>query len=124
MLRLSRPYVALAVALFAIEVLIARYVHDRLVRPYIGDVLVVILIYCFVRAFIDTPVRATAVGVLAFSFAIEALQYLEFVKVLGLEHNKLARIVLGTSFAWGDLVAYAAGCATVIAVEAAVRRRR
>lgn len=124
MLRVSRPYLALAAALFAVEVCIARYAHDRFVRPYLGDVLVVVLIYCFVRGFVDAPVRATAVGVLLFSFVVEALQYLELVRLLGLERNRLARVVLGTSFAWGDLVAYSAGFVVVVAVEAAVRRRR
>ena len=55
--RLTRPYMwmeknmkrigyAIAtVVLLLIEVLIAVYVHDAFVRPYIGDVLVVVVIY-------------------------------------------------------------------------------
>ena len=34
----------------AIEVLIALYVHDDFVRPYLGDVLVVVVLYFFVSA--------------------------------------------------------------------------
>ena len=37
--------------LLTIEVLIALFVHDAFVRPYIGDVLVVVVIYTFVRIF-------------------------------------------------------------------------
>ena len=39
--------------LLIIEVLIALFVHDAFIRPYIGDVLVVIVIYTFVRIFIQ-----------------------------------------------------------------------
>ena len=35
--------------LFSIETLIALYVHDTVIRPYVGDMLVVVLVYCFVR---------------------------------------------------------------------------
>ncbi|MFT5385169.1 MAG: hypothetical protein ACI81W_002574, partial [Saprospiraceae bacterium] len=36
--------------LFLIEVGIAVFIQDRIIRPYIGDLLVVILIYCFIRS--------------------------------------------------------------------------
>ena len=38
-------YAIATVILLLIEVLIAVYVHDAFVRPYIGDVLVVVVIY-------------------------------------------------------------------------------
>ena len=37
--------------LLIIEVLIALFVHDRFVRPYIGDVLVVMVLYFMVLFF-------------------------------------------------------------------------
>ncbi len=55
-------YFLLFIALLIIEILIALYVHDEIVRPYIGDVLVSILVYCFVKAFFNTPVLKTAIG--------------------------------------------------------------
>ena len=48
-------YAAATVLLVITEVLIALYVHDDFVRPYVGDVLVVIAVYCAVRIFI--PVK-------------------------------------------------------------------
>ncbi|MDI3319509.1 DUF2809 domain-containing protein [Pinibacter soli] len=91
-------YFALTIALFATEVFIAKYVHDTIIRPYGGDFLVVILIYCFVKSFVDTPFLKTAIAVLLFSFLIETLQYLHFVDRIGLSNNKLARLVIGVSF--------------------------
>jgi hypothetical protein len=77
--------------------------------PYIGDLLVVIFMYAFFRSFLDIPVTAAVVGVLLFSYAIEIMQYFQLVRLLGLQQSNLARILLGTSFAWADMIAYTAG---------------
>ncbi len=112
-----RKYFFLTILLFATEVFIAVYLHDAVIRPYGGDFLVVILIYCFVKSFLNTPVMATALAVLLFSYSIETLQYFHLVDMLGLEKSKIARIVIGTSFAWTDLLAYTLGILLVLTVE-------
>lgn len=117
MLKFNKTYFVLTLLIFIIEVLIALYVHDQIVRPHIGDVLVVILIYCFTKAFLDVKVVPTAIFVLLFAFFIEMLQYLNIVEKLGLEKSKIARTIIGTSYEWVDLVAYVAGIIIVIAVE-------
>jgi hypothetical protein len=117
MLKFSLKYFLLALALFITEVLIALYVHDSFIRPYVGDYLVVIFIYCVVRSVFQAPVKHVALGVLAFSYLIEIGQYFNLVGMLGLQHNRAARIIIGTSFAWSDLVAYTLGILTVILVE-------
>src|ERR1700735_3656288 len=116
-LRLSFAYLLLTVLLFAAEIFIALYMHDAIIRPYGGDFLVVILIYCFVRSFIDTPVLATAIGVLLFAYAVEISQYFHLVNVLGLERSSLAKAVLGTSFSFIDLLMYTLGTITILVVE-------
>jgi len=122
-LRFNRNYFALAVLLFAIEVLIALFVHDNFVRPYVGDVLVVILIYCFIKSFIDLREFTLALGVLLFAFAIEFLQYIKIVNILGLEKSNLARTVMGTSFAWLDMLAYVVGIGMVLVAEKQVLKK-
>ncbi|MBC7422038.1 MAG: DUF2809 domain-containing protein [Ferruginibacter sp.] len=116
-------YFLMAIGLFIIEVLIALYMHDRIVRPYIGDLLVVILIYCFVKAFVNTPVFKTAVAVLVFSYAVEVSQYFKLVEVLGLGKSTFARIILGSSFEWVDMLAYTAGILIVLAIEQFLQKR-
>ena len=71
-------YFLFTLILFVVEVLIAIYAHDPIIRPYVGDVLVVMLIYCFIKSFFKTPVVSTAIGVLIFSYVIEVLQYFTF----------------------------------------------
>jgi hypothetical protein len=115
-------YFLLAIGLFIIEVLIAVYAHGRIIRPYIGDLLVVILIYSFVKAFLNTPVFKTAVGVLIFSYAVEVTQYFKLVEVLGLGRSAMARIILGSSFEWIDMLAYTVGILIVLGVEKLVTK--
>ncbi|ESU19705.1 hypothetical protein FCR2A7T_18670 [Flavobacterium cauense R2A-7] len=117
MLKFNPLYLAFTVALFITEILIALFVHDRFIRPYLGDVLVVILLYCFVKSFFNLKVRTAAFFVLAFAFTIEFLQFLNIVEKLNLEKSKLARTVIGTSFSWLDLLTYIIGIAIVFAAE-------
>ncbi|WP_316739814.1 DUF2809 domain-containing protein [Pedobacter aquatilis] len=96
-------------AIFVIEVLIAKYVDDAFIRPFGGDVLVVVLMYSFFRIFLRTNNRKLAFGVLIFSFVIEFLQAVHYVNWLGLQDNKFWTIVLGTYFSVYDLLAYFVG---------------
>jgi hypothetical protein len=117
MLTFNKKYFGLTVSIFAIEVLIALFVKDKFVRPYLGDVLVVILIYCFIRSFISIQPFPVAMFVLLFAFTIEFLQYINIVEKLGLEQSRIARVVIGTQFVWIDLLAYVAGIIIVLVVE-------
>ena len=108
------------VLLFVIEVLIALFLRDPIIRPYGGDYLVVILLYCAVRTFLKAAPVKIAIGVLLFAYLIELLQYYSIVDRLGLSGNQLAKTVIGYGFDWLDLLAYTLGIATVIVVE---RRR-
>lgn len=110
-------YFVAALVLLIVEVLIALYLHDVLIRPYGGDYLVVILLYCAVRTFINAPVIDVALGVLLFSYIIEVLQYFHIVKLLGLQHSKIANTVIGNGFAWLDLLAYTLGIVTILIVD-------
>jgi hypothetical protein len=124
MVRFDKNYFGLAIQIFIIEVLIALFVKDNFIRPYIGDVLVVILIYCFIRAFLRLPVLPLVMGVLVFSFTMEFLQYLNIVETLGLEKSNIASTVIGTLFEWLDLVAYVTGAIITIVGERYTSKRR
>ncbi len=110
-------YASIASLLLAIEVFIALFIKDRFIRPFIGDVLVVILIYCLLRAFVKTDANKTAIAVLLFAFTIEILQYFHLVDRLGLSNNQIAAIAIGTTFDWKDLLAYTIGMAIVLWLE-------
>ena len=94
----------------AIEVLIALYVHDDFVRPYLGDVLVVVVLYFFVRIWIPEKYRWLPGVIFVFAAAVEVLQYFRLVEILGVENNVFLRTILGSTFDFKDIVCYGVGC--------------
>ncbi len=117
MLTFKPGFLVIAFILFVIEVLIALYVRDSIIRPYVGDFLVVIMLYCFVRAFIKTSPWKIAVAVLIFSYTIETLQYFKIVDRLGLTNIPIAKTIIGYGFEWLDILAYTLGIVTVLILE-------
>lgn len=116
-------YLLAAVILFAVEVAIALFVRDAFIRPYVGDVLAVALVYTVLRAITPlTMIPAIAVA-LTIALAIEIAQGLNLLVALGLHDNQLARIVLGGAFDWFDLEAYISGAILVAGAEWLMRRR-
>lgn len=116
-LRFNYFYFILAILIFITEVLIAIYLHDGFIRPYVGDFLVVILIYCFIRSFLQAPVVPVALAVLVFSYLVEVMQYFNLVKLIGLEHSRIANIVIGNYFTWTDILSYTLGIGFTILAE-------
>ena len=123
MFKFRRIYLILTIVLFVIELLIALFVRDKIIRPYIGDLLVVMLLYCFVRGFFNVKVLPTLLGVLLFSFVVESLQYFKLLRLMNLEHSKTAKILLGSTFEWADLIIYTAGLILVFLVEKLIAKK-
>lgn len=103
-------YALTTVVLIAIEVLIALFVHDKFVRPYLGDVLVVIVLYTFVRIFIPRKVLLLPLYIFIFSAGVEVLQLFHIVEILGVENNRFLRSLIGSVFDLKDIICYLIGC--------------
>lgn len=116
-------YLLCTVALLVIETVIALYIHDDFIRPYVGDVLVVILIYFFIRIWFPQGIRCLPLYVFFFAAGVEALQYFKLAEFLHLSHNRFFRIVLGSVFDWKDIACYGVGCLILWAAQAAGGRR-
>jgi len=119
-----RSYVIAALVLLAIEVMIALFVRDAFIRPYVGDVLAVMLVYAALRAVAPLGMIPAIALTLAIAFAIEAAQALNLLGPLGLSDNALARTILGGSFDWLDIDAYVAGAVIVMALELLIGKAR
>lgn len=103
-------YLVIFIILLAIEILIAVYIHDNFIRPYVGDILVVALVYYFIRIFLPSGVRMLTLYVFIFSASIEVIQYFRVIESIGLENNTFIKIVLGSVFDLKDIICYAIGC--------------
>jgi hypothetical protein len=109
-------YALTALAVFATEIVIALFVHDAVIRPYIGDSLAVVLVYLAIRVF-PVSVRTAVIAALLIACAIEAGQYFHLIDRLGLRGQMWARFLLGGSFDLRDFAAYGLGAAAVALVE-------
>ena len=103
-------YLLATVLLIAAEVLIALFVHDSFVRPYLGDVIVVVVVYCFVRIFIPEKVYLLPLYVFLFAVLVEVLQYFHIVDLLGLGNSTFFRVLIGGVFDLKDILCYGVGC--------------
>ena len=117
-------YFLICCSLMAVEICIAIFVHDSFIRPYVGDMLVTLLLCCMARVVIPDRVRLMPLYVLLFAACVEIGQYVDVVALLGLEDNRLISIALGRTFSWLDLVCYAVGCVAASGLDAILFRSR
>lgn len=110
-------YAFITLLLLVIEVLIALFVHDKFIRPYIGDVLVTVLICTFLRIFIPKGVKLLPLYVFVFAAGVEVMQYFRIVEVLGLADNRFFSILIGLVFDVKDIVCYGVGCVVFFVAE-------
>jgi len=110
-------YLLATFILFGIELLIALFVHDSFIRPYVGDVLVVVLIYTFVRIIWPEGIRRLPLYIFLFAGGVEVLQYFRIAEVLGLSENRVLSVVIGSVFDVKDIVCYGVGCGLIFVYE-------
>ncbi|WP_303316233.1 ribosomal maturation YjgA family protein [Flavivirga abyssicola] len=121
-LQFNKKYFIIAVVLFAIEVLIAIYFKYGFIRHTLGDYLVVMLLYCFIKSFVKAAPIIVAIPVLIFSYVIELLQLINILETLNLNNNHLLKLILGSTFHISDLVAYTLGIISVLIIEYSITK--
>ena len=113
----SQKYFFWSFTLFLVLVYIALFVNDQFVRPFLGDVIVVGWLYLCLKSFTKFNSYMLAHFVLLIAYVVEASQYLNLVTILGLKHIDAARIILGATFDWLDLLAYTFGWSCILFIE-------
>ena len=109
-------YGALFGGLLLTEICIALFVQDRFVRPYLGDVLVTLLLCAFLRILLPKGLPALPVYVFLFAAAVEVCQYFDLVALLGIQSRFLS-VLMGRTFSFLDIVCYATGCIFAFAAD-------
>lgn len=97
--------------------------HDGFVRPYLGDIIVVIAIYAFVRIIIPEKYVLLPLIIFVFSVIVELLQGMHIVDILGIQ-NHFLRVLIGTSFDWKDILCYAVGCLILGIYEIIIKKNQ
>ncbi|CAM1374257.1 ribosomal maturation YjgA family protein [Tenacibaculum xiamenense] len=115
MFTFNKYYFLSFIILLLIEIGIAQL--SGFIRHTFGDFLVVILLYCMVKSFVKASSVSIALGVLIFAFTVEFLQLTSILEWVGLEDNRMAKIIFGATFSVYDLLAYTLGVLFIVMVE-------
>ncbi|HBC05479.1 MAG: hypothetical protein CL528_12975 [Aequorivita sp.] len=113
---ISTKHILATSSLFATEIAIAYFHFNHFIRGFLGDVLVILLIYYFIKIFIRNHVLKTAVSVLTFAYFVELLQLFKLAEKLNI-HSEILLTILGSVFDWRDLVAYTLGFLLILLIE-------
>ena len=108
-------YAAVFIIFLAVEVCIALFVHDGFVRPYIGDVLAVVTVYCGARIVFPDKIRLMSLLVFTLAAAVELLQLSDLAEMFG--EGSFMAILLGSTFDPVDLLCYAVGAGLTLIWE-------
>ena len=109
-------------ALLLTEVLIALFIHDSFIRPYAGDMLVVAVVYFFLRILIPEKYAWLPAAVFAFAVLVEVSQYFRLAELLGIT-NPVLKVVLGAVYDTKDIVCYGIGCIFLAGYEWIQRKK-
>ena len=111
LLRMNSRALRWAIALFLIECSIAAFVRDAWIRPYGGDVLAVIFVFACLRTVLN--LSSVVLSHIAFGVGVlvELFQWAQLPVRLGMVQYPALQILVGTTFAWGDIACYAIGAA-------------
>lgn len=120
-MKINIKYIISFIIIFLIELYIALYVHDAIIRPYIGDILVVILMYTFIRSFVQKPIKHLPIYLFCFAALVEISQYFHLVNLLHLQNNRVMLIIMGNSFDIKDILCYLIGSIILIVWDIAVK---
>lgn len=103
-----KPFI-IFLLLFWVEVGIALWVDDAIIRPFFGDFFAVIGLFFLLKSFLNLSDLNLAFISVGFAYFLEFLQYCNFLAFVGLKKHKIIAIVLGSSFDWRDIFAYTLG---------------
>ncbi|GAE89989.1 DUF2809 domain-containing protein [Acetivibrio straminisolvens] len=116
-MKINLPYLIAFLALLIIEIIIALFVRDAIIRPYVGDVLVIILLYTFIRGIFQKPLKYLPVFLFIFALAVEIAQYYQIARLLNLQSNKIVSTIIGSTYDIKDIVCYLLGTVILIIWE-------
>lgn len=104
------------ILILIIEILIALYIDDKIIRPYIGDMLVIICIYLLLKTIFNDKIKKLSLYVFIFAVIIELMQYFNIMEYLS-QNNETLSIALGKTFDIKDIICYFLGYMIIIIFE-------
>ena len=119
-LHFNLKYFIASIVLFLVELTIAILHFNAFIRGFLGDVLIILLMYSFLKIFIKNNILKTAIFVLAFAYFVEFLQFFRLAELFHIK-SKILLIIVGSVFDLWDLVAYTLGFLFILLIEKIIK---
>jgi xanthine/uracil/vitamin C permease (AzgA family) len=87
------------------------------IRGSVGDILVIVLVYLAIRGSVAWAPATATIAAIGLGFVVEGLQLIHLADLLGLNKDSVARLVLGSTFSWEDLLMYLIGGYCALALD-------
>lgn len=108
---------------FITEVIIGKFADSSgWIRCYAGDILIMPLMYFFIRSFTDSLKKSLPVLLLLFAFVVEFLQSIDICGILGIDNKSLLAVIIGTKGDLKDIICYIIGTAFIYVILFIKRR--
>ena len=111
-----KKYSTIFILLFVTEIAIAVFHFHQWIRYYLGDLLIIPLLYCFIRMVTKFSIKATVILVMFIAFASEISQYYKLNEHLNIT-NKWLLLLIGNSFSIIDIYAYILGLIPIYLIK-------
>lgn len=103
-----RPYLIKFLVLLIIEIAIANFGFHPIIRGYVGDILVIPLLWYFAKSIYPFKSIPLLMALTLIAVLVELFQLFSFSPT-----NKILKIVLGNTFDWLDLLCYGLGALSI-----------
>lgn len=117
-----KKYLIVFILLLITEIAIAYFHFTPFIRGFLGDVLVVLLLYSFLKIFIRNKTFPIAIAVLSSAYLVELLQLFRLTEKFNI-HSEILLIALGSVFDPWDLAAYFLGFLLILLIEGKLLRK-
>ncbi len=114
-------YMYAFILLFFTEIIIGIYGLE-VVRSYVGDILILPTLYCFIRIITKALPRSLPLWLFGAGCLTEFLQLINLSKLLGFAEGSLPAVLLGTNADWLDILCYGMGTALIYAAMYAISK--
>ena len=111
-----KKYATFFTLILVTEIAIAIFHFHKWIRGFVGDLLVIPLLYCFVRIVSRLSVKSATILVMCIAFTSEILQLFHLDKLLNIKQEWII-ILIGNTFDAFDLIAFALGIIPIYLIE-------
>lgn len=113
---MNKFYLKPFLVLLCIETMIALFIRDSFIRPFLGDYLAVIMLYCLLRI-LNMKLKTAALASLLFACGLEFFQWTEIGEQLNIYRYKATHLLIGRRFHPADILFYVLAYFTILILD-------